>query len=89
MPGWPGSDRVRRSLRRKVIITSRGAASAMLVAELLLESFAKCLHDIEADHCLPAESFKLVGSGWITAGIEDPAARIRHEANAASPFEVM
>ena len=52
-----------------MIITSRGAAGAMLVAESSLESVAKRLHDIEADHGLPAESFKLVGGGRITAGI--------------------
>jgi hypothetical protein len=61
----------------------------MLVAESSLESIAKRLHDLEAGHGLPAESFKLVGSGRITAGIEDPASQIQHEANAAYPFEVM
>jgi hypothetical protein len=80
---------VRRSMGRDVIITSRSAANAMLVAESSLESVAKRLHDIEAGHGLPAESFKLVGSGRITAGIEDPVVQIRQEANAASPFEVM
>jgi hypothetical protein len=74
---------------RKVTITSRGAVSAMLVAESSLESVAERLHDIGAGHGLPAESFKLVGSGRITACIEDPVVQIRQEANAASPFEVM
>ena len=73
---------------RKVIITSRGAAShAVLVGESYLnelESAAKRLRDIEAGHGLPADSFKLVGSGRITADIEDPVAQIRLEASAAA-----
>lgn len=73
----------------KMIITSRGAASAMLVAESSPKSIAKRPHDIGAGHGLPAETFKLVGSGLITAGIEDPVVQIRQEANAASPFEVV
>jgi PHD/YefM family antitoxin component YafN of YafNO toxin-antitoxin module len=72
---------------RKVIITSRGAAShAVLVGESYLnelESAAKRLRDIEA-HGLPADSFKLVGSGRITAGVEDPVAQIRVDATAAA-----
>ena len=73
---------------RKVIITSRGAAShAVLVGESYLnelESAAKRLHDIEAGHGLPGDSFKLVGSGRITAGVADPVAQIRLEATAAA-----
>jgi PHD/YefM family antitoxin component YafN of YafNO toxin-antitoxin module len=69
---------------RKVIITSRGAAShAVLVGESYLnelESAAKRLHDIEAGHGLPADSFMLVGSGRIMAHIKDPVAQIRLEA---------
>jgi hypothetical protein len=48
-----------------------------------LESAAKRLRDIEAGHSLRADSFKLVGSGRITMGIEDPVAQIRREADAA------
>jgi PHD/YefM family antitoxin component YafN of YafNO toxin-antitoxin module len=73
---------------RKVIITSRGAAShAVLVGESYLnelESAAKRLRDIEAGHGLLADSFKLVGSGRIAAGVEDPVAQIRLEASAAA-----
>lgn len=73
---------------RKVIISSRGtAAHAVLVAESYLnelESAAKRLRDIEAGHGLPADSFKLVGSGRVVAGIEDPVTRIRLEATAAA-----
>jgi PHD/YefM family antitoxin component YafN of YafNO toxin-antitoxin module len=73
---------------RKVIITSRGAAShAVLVGESYLnelESAAKRLHDIESGHGLPADSFKLVGSGRITVGVGDPVAQIRLEAAAAA-----
>ena len=49
-----------------------------------LESAAKRLRDIEPGHGLPADSFKLVGSGRIAMGIEDPVAQIRHEADAAA-----
>jgi hypothetical protein len=73
---------------RKVIITSRGAAGhAVLVGESYLkelESAARRLRDIEAGHGLPADSFKLVGSGRLSAGIEDPVAHIRLEASAAA-----
>jgi PHD/YefM family antitoxin component YafN of YafNO toxin-antitoxin module len=73
---------------RKVIITSRGAAShAVLVGESYLnelESAAKRLHAIEAGHGLPADSFKLVGSGRITVGVADPVGQIRLEATAAA-----
>jgi hypothetical protein len=74
---------------RKVLITGRGSTSAVLVENSSLESVARRLHNIEVGHRLPAESFKLVSSGWITAGVEDPIAHIRHEADAASPFEIM
>ena len=73
---------------RKVIITSRGAAShAVLVGETYLnelESAARRLHDIEAGHGLPADSFRLVGSGRIATGVEDPVAEIRLEATTAA-----
>lgn len=73
---------------RKVIITSRGATGhAVLVGESYLnelESAAKRLHDIEASQGVPADSFRLVGSGRITAAIEDPVGQIRLEATAAA-----
>lgn len=73
---------------RKVIITSRGTAGhAVLVGESYLkelESAARRLRDIEAGHGLPADSFKLVGSGRLSAGIEDPLGDIRLEASAAA-----
>jgi hypothetical protein len=47
---------------RKMIITSSGAASAMLVAESSPESVAKRPHDIGTGHGLPAETFKLVSA---------------------------
>jgi prevent-host-death family protein len=69
---------------RKVIITSRGAANhAVLVGESYLnelESAAKRLRDMETAHGLPVDSFRLVGSGRITTGIDDPLAEIRAEA---------
>jgi hypothetical protein len=73
---------------RKVIISSRGAAGhAVLVGEAYLnelESAAKRLRDIEAGRGVPADSFKLVGSGRIAAGVEDPIAQIRLDAAAAA-----
>ena len=59
----------------------------MLVGESYLnelESAAKRLHDIEAGHGVPADSFKLVGSGRVTAAIEVPVGQIRLEAAAAA-----
>jgi len=49
-----------------------------------LESAAKRLRDIEAGHGVPADSFKLMGSGRVVAGVEDPVAQIRLEATAAA-----
>ena len=73
---------------RKVMITSRGAAGrAVLVGESYLselESAAKRLRAIEAGQSVAVDSFKLVGSGRITAGVEDPVAQIRLEAAAAA-----
>ncbi|MDR0780319.1 MAG: type II toxin-antitoxin system prevent-host-death family antitoxin [Pseudomonadales bacterium] len=73
---------------RKVIITSRGATNhAALIGESYLnelESAAKRLRDIEAGHDMPADSFKLVGSGRVSATAEDPVAQIRLEAAAAA-----
>jgi prevent-host-death family protein len=69
----------------KVIITSRGAANhAVLIGEAYLnalESAAKRLRELEAGQAAPADSFKLVGSGRIAAGVENPLAAIRSEAN--------
>jgi hypothetical protein len=60
-----------------VIITSRGAARhAVLIGESYLnelESAAKRLRDMEAGQGVPAGSFKLVGSGRVTAR---PIARV-------------
>ena len=73
---------------RKVIITSRGAAGhAVLVGESYLnelESAAKRLRDMEAGQGIPADSFKLVGSGRVVAGVEDLVTQIRLEAAAAA-----
>ena len=73
---------------RKVTIASRGAAGhAVLVGESYLnelEAAAKRLRDIEASHGVPADSFKLVGSGRVTAEVEDAIAQIRLEAAAAA-----
>jgi prevent-host-death family protein len=73
---------------RKVIISSRGTAGhAVLVGESYLnelESAAKRLREIEAAHGVPADRFKLVGSGRVVAGVEDPVAQIRLEAAAAA-----
>ena len=73
---------------RKVIITSCGTAGhAVLVGESYLnelESGAKRLREIEAGHGIPADCFKLVGSGRVTAEVEDPIAQIRMEATAAA-----
>ncbi|MBV9084207.1 MAG: type II toxin-antitoxin system Phd/YefM family antitoxin [Acidobacteriaceae bacterium] len=73
---------------RKVIITSRGAAGhAVLVGESYLnelESAAKRLRDIEAGRGVPVGSFRLVGSGRVSSGVEDPVAQIRLEAAAAA-----
>jgi prevent-host-death family protein len=73
---------------RKVVITSRGSAGhAVLVGESYLnelESAARRLRDIEAGHGVPADSFKLVGSGRVTADVEDPVTQIRLEATAAA-----
>lgn len=73
---------------RKVIISSRGTAGhAVLVGESYLndlESAARRLREIEAGHGVPADNFRLVGSGRVVAGVEDPVARIRLEATAAA-----
>jgi len=73
---------------RKVIIASRGAADrAVLVGEPYLnelESAATRLRAMEAGREVPANSFKLVGSGRITAGVKEPVAQIRLEATLAA-----
>jgi len=70
---------------RKVVIASRGAAThAVLVGESYLndlEAAAKRLRDLEAGRAPPADSFRLIGSGRITAGVGDPLAEVRAEAN--------
>ena len=71
---------------RKVIITSRGAEQhAVLVGESYLndlEAAAKRLRDIESGKVKPASDFKLVGSLRVAAGVDDPLADIRRDANA-------
>jgi PHD/YefM family antitoxin component YafN of YafNO toxin-antitoxin module len=70
---------------RKIIITSRGNENhAALVGESYLndlEAAAKRLRDIESGNQGPP-GFKLVGSGRVTASVEDPLAEDRAEANA-------
>lgn len=71
---------------RKVVITSRGSEShAVLVGEAYLdelEAAAKRLRDIESGKAKAASDFKLIGSGRVADGIEDPLADIRSDANA-------
>ena len=73
---------------RKVVITSRGSGNrAVLIGEAYfndLESAAKRLQDIESGKAVPASAFKLVGSGRITAGAEDPVTDLRAEEHARS-----
>ena len=70
---------------RKVVITSRGSENrAVLVGESYLnelEAAARRLRDIESGKAHPAD-FKLIGSGRIADGIDDPLADIRRDANA-------
>lgn len=71
---------------RKVVITSRGSENhAVLVGESYLnelEAAAKRLRDIESGKANPASDFKLIGSGRIADGVDDPLADIRRDANA-------
>ena len=71
---------------RKVIITSRGSENhAVLIGESYLnelEVAAKRLRDIESGKANPGSDFKLIGSGRITDGVDDPLADIRRDANA-------
>ena len=71
---------------RKVVITSRGSEHhAVLVGEMYLnelEAAAKRLRDIESGKGHPASDFKLIGSGRMTDGIDDPLALIRRDASA-------
>jgi PHD/YefM family antitoxin component YafN of YafNO toxin-antitoxin module len=71
---------------RKVIITSRGTEQhAVLVGESYLndlEAAANRLRDIESGKAKPASDFTLVGSLRVAAGVEDPLADIRRDANA-------
>lgn len=68
---------------RKIIITSRGAENhAVLIGEAYLnelESAAKKLKDIESGKLKSPVNFKLMGSGRIATGNEDPLAEIRAE----------
>ena len=71
---------------RKVVITSRGSENhAVLVGESYLnelEAAAKQLRNIESGKAHPAADFKLIGSGRIADGADDPLADIRRDANA-------
>jgi len=71
---------------RKIVITSRGSEThAVLVGESYLnelEAAAKRLRDIESGKAKPASDFKLIGSGRIADGVDDPLADIRRDANA-------
>jgi hypothetical protein len=71
---------------RKVVITSRGSEQhAVLVGELYLnelEAAAKRLRDIESGKGHPASDFKLIGSGRMADGDDDPLAELRGDANA-------
>ena len=71
---------------RKVVITSRGSENhAVLVGEAYLselEAAAKRLRDIESGKAKPTPDFKLIGSGRIADGVDDPIADIRLNANA-------
>jgi len=73
---------------RRVTITSRGAAGhAVLVGESYLdelEAAARRLRELQAGQGMPAEAFRLLGSGTLAAGVEDPATRIRLEAATAA-----
>jgi hypothetical protein len=70
---------------RKVIITSRGSTDhAVLVAEQYLkelESAARELRDIKSGKTNPPADFRLIGSGRIARGVDDPLAEIRAETN--------
>jgi PHD/YefM family antitoxin component YafN of YafNO toxin-antitoxin module len=71
---------------RKVVITSRGSEDhAVLVGESYLnelEAAAKRLRDIESRAEKPASEFRLIGSGQVADGPEDPLADIRSDTNA-------
>ncbi len=71
---------------RKVVITSRASEHhAVLVGEPYfneLEASAKRLRDIESGKVHPASDFKLIGSGRLAYGGEDPLADVRRDENA-------
>jgi hypothetical protein len=71
---------------RKVVIASRGNDNhAVLVGEAHineLEAAARRLRDIESGKAKPASDFKLIGSGRIADGVDDPLADIRLNVNA-------
>jgi PHD/YefM family antitoxin component YafN of YafNO toxin-antitoxin module len=71
---------------RKVVITSRGSENhAVLVGESYLnelEAAARRLRDIESGRAKPPSGFKLIGSGRIADGVDDPLVDIRRDANA-------
>ena len=71
---------------RKVVITSRGSKNhAVLIGESYLnelEASAKRLRDIVSGKTNHESDFKLIGSGRITVGVDDPLAGMRRDANA-------
>jgi hypothetical protein len=71
---------------RKVVITSRGSEQhAVLVGESYLnelEAAAKRLRDIESGKTHHPSDFKLIGSGRMADGGNDPLADIRRDENA-------
>jgi PHD/YefM family antitoxin component YafN of YafNO toxin-antitoxin module len=70
---------------RKIVITSRGSENhAVLVGESYLnelEAAVKRLRDIESGKAKPASDFKLIGSGRVADGVDDPLADLRPNAN--------
>lgn len=71
---------------RKVVIANRGnEAHAVLVGESYLnelEAAAKRLRAIESELAKPASEFRLIGSGQVAEGVEDPLLDIRTDTNA-------
>jgi PHD/YefM family antitoxin component YafN of YafNO toxin-antitoxin module len=70
---------------RKVVIRSRGnEQQAVLVGEAYfneLEAAAKRLRDLASGKAIPPLDFRLMGSGRIADGVDDPLADLRRDAN--------
>lgn len=71
---------------RKIVIRSRGNENhAVLVDEaylIELEAAARRLQELASNQTEPAASFRLMGSGCIAAGFDDPLADLRGQADA-------